>query len=332
MAGNVVVNPGLAADVQSAVPTSDECDQYKIGILNCQSAVNKTALIHDLIYDRQLDALFLTETWFNDDTPSADINKVAPPDYKVLHVPRALTSGGLYRGGGLAVVYHQSAVVQHHPFTDDAEQHRQPPKCEMQLVRLGLPPRTHAVIHVYRPRRMSLVKEFVDELSQVITVLNENKDCDDNILLCGDVNCSGNNKSLLDSHLEKALEELNLTQFVNSPTHGNNLLDILASSDSSLVSTVTVDDAGRISDHRLITANITTGKHFNSCRLPKPTSNWLSKEAVAAKSERSRLESQWLKTNNHRDFMVYRRACQYANEQIKKSYNEHLKKQQPHKR
>jgi len=46
--------------------------------------------------------------------------------------------------------------------------------------------------------------------------------------------------------------------------YDNNLLDILASTSLALITNVAVDDAGLISDHRIITTNVTV-------RSPKPT-------------------------------------------------------------
>jgi len=100
------------------------------------------------------------------------------------------------------------------------------------------------------------VPEFIDELTSIIASLSV--DCSDNIILCGDLNCLGVDSTHVDDRLERALDALDLTQFVNSATRGDNLLDVLASSSSTLVSGVKVDDAGLLSDHRLVTANLTT--------------------------------------------------------------------------
>jgi len=252
LAGDVAVNPGPSAAARSAVSTCQQLTVHSnIGVLNCCSAGNKTALIHDLISTREFDALFLSETWFNDNTPAAILNDVAPPHYAALHVPRPLTADGPSQGGGLAVVYRQSVVVRRHPLADKYRA----TTFEMQLVRVGLPPLTHAVIHVYRPQWMSTVPDFIDELTGIIASLSV--DCNDNIILCGDLNCPGVDSTHVDDRLERALDALDLTQFVNSATRGDNLLDVLASSTSTLVSGVKVDDAGLLSDHRLVSANLT---------------------------------------------------------------------------
>ena len=51
-----------------------------------------------------------------------------------------------------------------------------------------------------------------------------------------------------------------MTQYVRSPTRDNNLLDVLAySDDRKFIHDVTVDDAGRVSDHRLVKAMFAVG-------------------------------------------------------------------------
>ena len=61
----------------------------------------------------------------------------------------------------------------------------------------------------------------------------------------------------IDVGLAEMLDPLGLTQLVGSPMRDNNLLDVLASTSSTLITNVAVDDAGLISDHHVITANVT---------------------------------------------------------------------------
>lgn len=85
--GGVETNPGPAVKLR-AKSASAKDTAVTIGCLNCRSAANKTAVIHDLISDNNLDVLFLTETWFNSDTPTSMRHDVAPPGYSALHVVR----------------------------------------------------------------------------------------------------------------------------------------------------------------------------------------------------------------------------------------------------
>ena len=258
LAGDVEHNPGPPPRATATLTADQLIDRVNIGVFNCRSAVHKAALLHDQIIGRRLDALFLTETWFTSDTPAAVTSDIAPPHYAVLNVPRQLCSGGPSRGGGLAVVFRHNLVVRRHPLSDSLS----PRTFEAQLVRVGLPPSSHTVLHVYRPQWKSTVAEFVDELSDVIASLNANST--DNLVVCGDVNCPGPTPSSVDVALAEMLDSLGLTQLVGSPTRDNNLLDVLASTSSTLITNVAVDDAGLISDHRIVTANVTV-------RSPKPT-------------------------------------------------------------
>jgi len=70
-----------------------------IGWLNVQSLNNKTDAVSDVIVDRSLDVLALSETWH---VTSNDLclRRAAPHGYAVADVPR---SAG--RGGGVAFIY-----------------------------------------------------------------------------------------------------------------------------------------------------------------------------------------------------------------------------------
>jgi hypothetical protein len=113
-----------------------------------------------MIEDQHLGVLTLSDTWFTSDTPVSVMNDVAPPTFAALHVPRPLVGGGSSRGDGLIVIFRESAVVRRHLLVDEFC----PVTFELQLVRIGLPPRTaYAVFRIYRPQRMSSAPSFVDE-------------------------------------------------------------------------------------------------------------------------------------------------------------------------
>ena len=73
----------------------------------------------------------------------------------------------------------------------------------------------------------------------------------DRLLLCGNVNCPGSNGSCVDD---------GQASLVSSPTRGDNILDILATDTIGLLSDVHIDDAGCISDHRLVLASLSVGR------------------------------------------------------------------------
>jgi len=269
MAGDVEYNPGPRSAVQSA---SQLTTTIKIGCLNCRSAVNKTAVLHDIIHDQQLDMLLLSETWLTTDTPSSMLLDIAPSGFAALHVVRSIGMGKPSRGGGLAAVFRQSVPVRVHPLADKF----QPSTCELQLLRVGsaTPPLT--VVNIYRPHWMSSVAGFVDELTDIIASLTS--DYADNIVLCGDLNCPGVDDSSVDAQLAEGLESLGLRQLIAEPTRcvpgASNLLDVLATSNTALVTNIKVSSADFVSDHSLITANVIS-------RVSKPVVSYVSRNLRA---------------------------------------------------
>ena len=139
-----------------------------LGLLNCRSAVNKIALIHDLINDRNLHVTFLSETWFTSDTPQSMLLDLAPSGYAALHVVRPTGPGKPSRGGGLAAVFRESVPVRVHHLASNVQL---PTTFELQLLRVdaaGTGSSTpFTVVHVYRPPWMSTVSTFVDELADI---------------------------------------------------------------------------------------------------------------------------------------------------------------------
>jgi len=71
----VEVNPG-----PSAVTPLNGVD---LGLLNACAAVHKVALIHDIVADRSLDVLAMTETWITLDEPDAVKLDIAPRGFQV---------------------------------------------------------------------------------------------------------------------------------------------------------------------------------------------------------------------------------------------------------
>ena len=377
IAGDIELNPGPAKQSKQRKlhPT------LSVGSLNCRSAAKKSAVIHELIHDTQLDVLFLSETWFTSDTPKSIMLDVAPDGFSSLHVVRQLGDGTPSRGGGLAAVFRDHINLRVHPL---AEKFR-PSTFELQLLRLSTPGTSLAVMNVYRPQWMSSVSGFVDELADIVASLSS--DCSDDVLLCGDVNCPGLDHSSVDVELADCFQSL--TQLVGEPTRcvpaGStaHLLDVLATSRPAIVNDVKVSDADFLSDHRLVSATVATRvvkpvvtrasrnirsidtAKFDSAlrqselfsrpattvdsfveqldavltrllddmapvrlrrrRDPKPTSKWLSDDAIASKRRRRRLERRWRKSGAEADRQIYRRACREANQLINQSRSDYYR-------
>ena len=107
IAGDIELNPG-------PVKQSKQCKSHptlSVVSLNCRSAailslsITKSAVIHELIHDTQLDALFLSETWFTSDTPKSIMLDVAPDGFSSLQVVRQLGDGTPSRVVELSLIH-----------------------------------------------------------------------------------------------------------------------------------------------------------------------------------------------------------------------------------
>ncbi len=70
-----------------------------VALFNARSVNNKALLLSDIITDRKLDLLFLTESWHKQNDGLL-YNQITPKGYGLFDLPR-LTG----RGGGIIVVY-----------------------------------------------------------------------------------------------------------------------------------------------------------------------------------------------------------------------------------
>ena len=95
-----------------------------------------------------------------------------------------------------------------------------------------VPPKT--VVNIYRPPHLSHTTLF-EELADLIALVGANSNA--NILLCGDMNCPGPTATT-------PFDSFGLNQHVNTPTRGDNLLDVLITEDRVAISGVAVDDVG----------------------------------------------------------------------------------------
>ena len=96
----------------------------------------------------------------------------------------------------------------------------------MQLVHItSSNSRSVVLANIYRLPRCP-GPEFLDELTDVVTSIYTASN--DQLVLCGDVNCPGVDGTCVDDSLASLLDSLGLDQLVTSPTRDDSLLDILA--------------------------------------------------------------------------------------------------------
>ena len=176
---------------------------------------------------------------------------MAPAGFHILHVHRPSVTGGPTRGGGLAVIHRNNIKVSTHALS--ASLH--PKTFELQIVKI-IVPSPLVLLNVYKLD--GSIPAFLDELADVVSFVCAS--CTDRVLIAGDFNCPGVTPTTVGERLDDILDSFCLTQHVNQPTRINNLLDIIATDANLPVSDVVVDDAGNVSDHRLVTCKLTVNR------------------------------------------------------------------------
>ena len=213
--------------------------------------MHKAASLHDIIHENKLNILALSETWIQGDAPPAIAQDIAPDGFGVLHTHRANTAGGRSRGGGLALIYDKRMFTA------------QPVKLkpvahfltfEYQLVKISSGRKSFLIVNLYRPSSSALSELFFEQLSDLLTSLVSAST--DHIVVCGDLNCPGADQSSVDPRLDDIFDTFGMNQHVKQATRENNLLDVLATHSTLVVKNIRVDDAGMVSDHRLIVATL----------------------------------------------------------------------------
>ena len=200
--GHLVVNGETTPSREGAAPAPEPRGLLRIGLLNVQSLAPKLDDIVILLRDRRLDVLCLAETWL---TPQIQNQFMSFPGYDILRRDR---DGR--RGGGVAILHRSEMRVA---------ELAMPPSGPLETLwvsvmwRGGVP----ATIGVaYRPpdRPVASSLEYLEE--QLGAALCTNRP----VYLLGDINLNvlDTDTSPVQRYLN-IINELNMTQLVESPTH-----------------------------------------------------------------------------------------------------------------
>ena len=209
-------------------------------MLNVQSlSASKIDAVGELITDRSLDPLALTETWHSSsDDARLHLVTLTPAGYAVVDAARPAG-----RGGGVAVVYRDHLKCSQIALPRDT--------FEALCVRLTASAGPVILLNIYRPGFSRPSETFYHELAFVLVA----HACP--VIVGGDFNVHVHDADDADARrLRDLLTTFDMVQHVNSPTRlRGGTLDLLVTfADQSR--DVSVDSAGIYSDHALVTCQL----------------------------------------------------------------------------
>ena len=204
---------------------------------------NKFTDMEEVVFTENYDIIGVTETWLN--TESRDfLAEYTLPGYTVFEKSRTNRNGG---GVLLYVKEHLNPV--------------QLPKSEianvdsLYLLLKDNHGKKIVIGLIYRPpaQPVHTDREIYEQISEICNT--------EDIVMMGDFNLPvskwGEPVNLHHGHdLYTNLKESSLTQLVHLPTRGNNILDLVLTTNEDLIENLTVDNKISNSDHRAITFDL----------------------------------------------------------------------------
>ncbi|XP_072558739.1 uncharacterized protein [Paramormyrops kingsleyae] len=188
-----VSHNALAHPARSAKPTiRNGTSSVNFGLLNIRSLTGKGQLIQDLLSDRKLDFLCLTETW-QQPNDFVSLNDSTPPEFVYVCQPR--NSG---RGGGLAIIHRKQWKVL--PLSAQLFH-------SFEYTAIQLPGSSPTIIcTVYRPPKPN--KDFLNDFTALLTHFSV---LTPNMIIVGDFNIHmDNDNNLLSRDFTSCLDSFGL--------------------------------------------------------------------------------------------------------------------------
>ena len=144
---------------------------FQMCVLNIQSARNKVGDLNDIMVERNLDFMVLTEFWLKPTDADYHVHtgNIDSDKYSLVNYPRK----GRKRGGGIAIIHNNKYNVK--PVVVDFK----PRSFEFAVIHVRS---LFTILAIYRPLNLVNRQEFINELDQLVSTqsLDYNR-----LLLCG---------------------------------------------------------------------------------------------------------------------------------------------------
>ena len=239
-------------------------NSLKVAQFNAQSIRNKMTHFRAMLASEELDIIGITETWINEKTRDF-IGEYDIPGYKLFKKDR------LTKKGGGVLLY--------------VRNHLNPTECKIETeyevtgANINTLGNNMKILVIYRPPNKS--QEHEDELYRQLGQHANNKLA----VLMGDFNAAVNWDTMNSTSYAEGQRLIDfvsnefLHQWVEKPTRGDNILDIVLTTEDNLVSNITVGESIGKSDHKIVRfqVNIPQQKENKIVKkLDYRRSNWTS--------------------------------------------------------
>ena len=239
-------------------------NSLKVAQFNAQSIRNKMTHFRAMLASEELDIIGITETWINEKTRDF-IGEYDIPGYKLFKKDR------LTKKGGGVLLY--------------VRNHLNPTECKIETeyevigANINTLGNNMMILVIYRPPHQS--QEHDDELYRQLGQHANNKLA----VLMGDFNAAVNWDTMNSTSYAEGQRLIDfvsnefLHQWVEKPTRGDNILDIVLTTEDNLVSNITVGESIGKSDHKIVRfqVNIPQQKENKIVKkLDYRRSNWTS--------------------------------------------------------
>lgn len=181
---------------------------------------------HDIVSTNQFDVIALTETWLDS---SVSNHELLPSGYKISRRDRERK-----RGGGVVLAVKDSIKTEPFKFTSSS----------LELVGIVIKSLSNSFLVCVSYRPPNAGPEFLQEFSRFLKCADVSRYKD--IIILGDFNYpsihwldgSGFSDITTDRGFTDILQEAGLFQLVNSPTRGQNILDLLLTTNEYLIDNI----------------------------------------------------------------------------------------------
>ena len=226
-------------------------------LLNARSVCNKAEKIHELIVDKNLKILALTETWLKD-TDGSIVVDLCPPNFTMQYKCRPHNKGE--RGGGICLIVSNDITAEEvsgdECKTFEYMATKVKSKDPLLLVVIYRPPPTQ--------KNNFTLAEFLEEFEDFLAEMTTRHK---SIIILGDFNIHWDDAGSPSVKTFKSLiDTFELEQHIDTATHKDkHTLDLVMTSSptSACVNNIKVQDI-HISDHYLVTFSLRTEKQTTS--------------------------------------------------------------------